>query len=548
MDADPRRKIMNFFKPGDERGPLGHLRANGMVPTGTPSAFFSVWRPTSNDAMRMMMDGLATGKGLNVKGKTAKQGRLSGFVPFLQITKEAHKRDVGAMQKDARIRIYYRSMEARQTALDMMLGVREEMLAKVQQAEGMLPSLGELDDSQREEVLRALLWAMADNGRLGLVNQYAPDAYGLDLPERLVWEAYVARQSIEQEPGWETGLSSEPALQGLNIRATRETAIPGVRPKVVLWQYDELRPGNPRGLLLAYEEQLVKPVVSGIEAFLIGSKGLRYDPLPKEQVDLMQWSCQKMESILSNPSSEPWTRRWFDALTEASDSGLRPEVPASGFGDPTSCALMESVVAKLFETGAVRYGSESSNFLFPEVLDEDFLIIWEGFDGVPWRYLSERDLRYFLKERIGEGYAFPLNLKWIICDEGWMEIFEALAASPAAEQAMEAWFPVASGLRDRFRLIAERYPGGFAPRGGGAAPLDPSLFAYELRRHEIIKRAKLKLRALKRMRALGNKRAPSSRSTPSSMPVSMAIPAPMPASGMRATNTETPPRGWRGKR
>ena len=49
-----------------------------------PSAFFSVWRPTSADALRLLVLRQGVGKGLNVKGKSAKRGVLSGFVPFLQ--------------------------------------------------------------------------------------------------------------------------------------------------------------------------------------------------------------------------------------------------------------------------------------------------------------------------------------------------------------------------------------------------------------------------------------------------------------------------------
>ena len=80
--CDPRRQILDYFRPGDHRGPYGYLRAIGERPgKGASSHFFSVWRPTSLIALRMMVDGTATGKGLNVKGKSAKQGRLSGFVP-----------------------------------------------------------------------------------------------------------------------------------------------------------------------------------------------------------------------------------------------------------------------------------------------------------------------------------------------------------------------------------------------------------------------------------------------------------------------------------
>ena len=91
LKLDPRRQIVNFFRPGDERGPLGHLRAKGLTPRGKSSSFFAVWRPTSFSALSMMILGEATGKGLNIKGKSAKRGVLSGFVPFLQISEESHK-------------------------------------------------------------------------------------------------------------------------------------------------------------------------------------------------------------------------------------------------------------------------------------------------------------------------------------------------------------------------------------------------------------------------------------------------------------------------
>ena len=38
------------------------------------------------DAIAKMLSGAAVGKGLNVKGKSAKKGVLSGFVPFVQIS------------------------------------------------------------------------------------------------------------------------------------------------------------------------------------------------------------------------------------------------------------------------------------------------------------------------------------------------------------------------------------------------------------------------------------------------------------------------------
>ena len=242
VETDPRRQITRFFLPGDDRGPLGYLRAKEMMPNSKKrSAFFAVWRPTSYDALRMMMQGGATGKGLNVKGKSAKAGLLSGFVPFLQISVDAHKKAIGTSPKEARIRVYYYSADARQQALDAMMLVRDEMLRVSGTGEARLPELGDLDDDDREAVLQSLLWTMADGGKIGLINSYSPDAFGLDLPERLLWEAGVVRQPIEHEEGWATGRGSEPAFQELNLHATRDPAIPGVRPKTVLWQHDHAR-------------------------------------------------------------------------------------------------------------------------------------------------------------------------------------------------------------------------------------------------------------------------------------------------------------------
>ena len=406
--------------------------------------------------------------------------------------------------------VYYASADARQQALDAMMTVRDEMQRVSGEGEARLPQLGDLDDDDREAVLQSLLWTMADGGKIGLINSYSPDAFGLDLPERLLWEAAVVRQSIEQEEGWATGRGSEPAFQELNLHATRDPALPGVRPKTVLWQHDHARPMNPRGLLIAYEEESIKPVCSDIDAFMIGSRGVSFAPMPADQLSLIDWSCTQIESILRSQSGRPsgasWTKRWLEVLKKASDSGFKPEMPPYGFGDPTTYSIMQSVAQTLFVSGAVRHGAECSNFYFPQELDSDFLITWEGFGTVPWRYFNQFELRSFLSERIEEGFAFPLNPKWILCDEGWLPIFEALLSSPHAQQAMQAWFPTESGLRERIRSIAYNYPDGFELPDDAHDDIDPSMAEYELRRHETLRRAKQKLRAIHRLRSLLNDR------------------------------------------
>ena len=60
--------------------------------TGTD--WFSVYRPTSLDAIRKLVHNEAVGKGLNIKGKSAKKNNLSGFVKlssYMQQTIETYK-------------------------------------------------------------------------------------------------------------------------------------------------------------------------------------------------------------------------------------------------------------------------------------------------------------------------------------------------------------------------------------------------------------------------------------------------------------------------
>ena len=56
LGQDPRRQLVEYFKPGDQRGPYGYLRAQGLRPNGPPSTHFAVWRPTSVTAMRMLFE------------------------------------------------------------------------------------------------------------------------------------------------------------------------------------------------------------------------------------------------------------------------------------------------------------------------------------------------------------------------------------------------------------------------------------------------------------------------------------------------------------
>merc|ERR1719453_3046574 len=97
---------------------------------------------------------------------------------------------------------------------------------------------------------------------------------------------------------------------------------------------------NPHGLLIAYQEDYVKPVVSDFDTFTVGSRGMSYASLIPEQQNLAVWSLQRAEDILNSPSPSPWTSRWLEVLRDAHEEGFHPALPKYGFGDETSSKLI----------------------------------------------------------------------------------------------------------------------------------------------------------------------------------------------------------------
>ena len=522
LDCDPRRHLCDYFKPGDERGPFGYLRAQGLRPRGPPSHHFAVWRPTSLDAMRMLFDGSACGKALNIKGKSARSGILSGFVPFLQIDNEADKGKVGTSPSDARSRVFFRTKAARDSVRAQLEPILAEIEARATKATQLMTGwkLGKmaLDEYQRDECLHdlGLLWKMkAGHETLIDIDEHArPEvpalnqAYGLDMPERLLWQAFVVRQDISHPPGWEPGRPSEPAFMDLNMQAMREKK----KPLAAIWQYDRENPMNPRGLLMAHEEEIgVRPVASDIDAFLIGSKGMEAGPpLPDDQLKLAHWCITNVAGVLETPMPQGWTKRWLDVLKHETVINAVPKhsMPEFGYGDTRSYDIIVKIVQRLNFSGAVRHGAECFNFYFPQELDTEFLVCWEGFKdyvplNVPWAYVDQAGLKHFLMARLQEGYSFPLNPKWILCDPGFRDIFDAMQSAPHAQESLESWLP--ADLRKRINELLKAYPEGFKPvakEGESMIMIDNDMAEWELRRHAALARAKAKLKAVHKFNML----------------------------------------------
>eukprot|EP00931_Biecheleriopsis_adriatica_P123613 TRINITY_DN9866_c0_g1_i4.p1 TRINITY_DN9866_c0_g1~~TRINITY_DN9866_c0_g1_i4.p1 ORF type:complete len:744 (-),score=157.52 TRINITY_DN9866_c0_g1_i4:31-2262(-) len=428
--TDPRKLIADFYEVGDGRGPSGSLLAQGLEPDPVnfgETTWFAVYRPTSKDAIAKMLSGAAVGKGLNVKGKSAKKGVLSGFVPFIQISENEHKQLIEQSPNDSRVVVYYKTKAAREEARKALQAV--------------------LDSSKLDIMDRSI------NNE----DSYKPDTWGLDMPEPLMREGYIMKPDISPVMGWETGRRSEPAFMDMNLHAIRGKS----DPQVVLYQNDESEAMNPRGLLVAYAEAYVKPVVSDFDTFTVGSRNMDYESLPLDQAKLISWCLGHTKDILGSLDHQSWNSRWLEVLAKENERGFHPTIPKYGFGDPTSIRLIKDVIAETSGCGAIRHGAECCNLYFPQELDDEYLIVWHGFPDKPWDYKTEDGLKKFLTERVKEGYAFPINAVWPVRDKGWYELLETMMESPSAKKALLSWFPPEINYFEHAEALHKQFPSGF---------------------------------------------------------------------------------------
>lgn len=409
---------------------------------------FMVCRPTSRDAIAKMIDKSAVGKGLNIKGKSAKLNVLSGYVPFLQISNNDHKEAVEPSPPGSRVTVYFKSRWARELAYQHLL---EHMKSQ-------------LDDSCLE---------VSHPGELNLDDSYstvcpkapARQVYGIELPEALLREVYIMKPDLGFRVGWDTGRPSEPVYMNMNLHSVRSN----VPPKTVIYQFDQLDPLNPQGLLLAYAEDYVLPIVSDFDMFTIGTRGRQCERLDQGQLNIVMRMLDSVEMILQSPGNCDirWNSRWLEVLQKWKEEGYYPEMPQYGFGDPRFLSLVESIADHTRACGAVRHGPECFNIAFPQEFDAEYLIVWDemsdgdglGGTGDRWKYVDEPGLRRFLMHRLSDGFCFPLNPAWPCLHQGWYDLYARMRS--IAGDALDAWFPPESGILERVERIHKCFPDGF---------------------------------------------------------------------------------------
>ncbi|KAL7546742.1 hypothetical protein ACHAWF_010071 [Thalassiosira exigua] len=111
-----------------------------------------------------------------------------------------------------------------------------------------------------------------------------------------------------------------------------------------------------------------------------------------------------------------------------------------------------------------------------------------------------KELQNFLSGCIDLGFTFPLNPKWVLCDEGWKALWDKLTGSthPNVQLSINAWYPPGSQLKERIEKISAEFPDGFrsdlSARKKGTQAWDEAEIALD--RYQRIQRAKRKLYAV----------------------------------------------------
>ena len=170
--TDPRAGIAEFYGRGDAHGPAGTLSARGVAeapPPGVQSAWFAVYRPCSRDSIAKMLGRVGTGKGLNIKGKSAKKNRLSGFVPFCQISQPSDKAALEAVA-------------GRRARPHLLQGARARARWRSRRSRAALVEL-QVEKGAKLPIDRRAGGAARRRVRAG--------RHGLDVPELLLMEVYI---------------------------------------------------------------------------------------------------------------------------------------------------------------------------------------------------------------------------------------------------------------------------------------------------------------------------------------------------------------------
>ena len=140
---------------------------------------------------------------MDIKGKSAKCGAFSGYVPFLQIHENEHKSKISQMRSHERVRVFYPNKAFRDIAATALNMLSTDMLVEASSSKAYAGSSSTSGGGAKSKWSKLSTKLPGDNAMATIASNHArmnpqvfkiddyvesQGVYGLDIPEQLFWE------------------------------------------------------------------------------------------------------------------------------------------------------------------------------------------------------------------------------------------------------------------------------------------------------------------------------------------------------------------------
>jgi len=196
-----------------------------------------------------------------VNAQAHQQPQEMQYIPFIMVYDDSHKKQIRRdTLKAVMMKVYFTSSKARSEACEILYDVAEMMEFLAEDAKQILSSPTS-SEKQQAEVFENLLFDGCDVS-ISMVDEYAPNAYGIFISDRLFWEAFVMPHDMNEYTGDFIGFGrgvgsrrqSNPDAMVQNLVHFQSSDRHPLSSMPCILQVDNESPMSPATLVLAIEK------------------------------------------------------------------------------------------------------------------------------------------------------------------------------------------------------------------------------------------------------------------------------------------------------
>ena len=147
------------------------------------------------------------------------------YIPFILVYDDDHKKQIRRDDlKATMIRVFFKSNKARSEACDILYDVAEMIQFLAKDALQILSSETSTE-KQQEQVLENLLFDGCDVS-ISMIDEYAPEVYGIVISDRLFWEAFVMPHDFQEFASDFIGSAAVRSRRQSNPEAQKQNLVP----------------------------------------------------------------------------------------------------------------------------------------------------------------------------------------------------------------------------------------------------------------------------------------------------------------------------------